>query len=134
MIDDYRAPLDSGIEPIAPVSPYVLVVSVGGSMEHRYRLSCDKPTWTGRKPHDSFVDYDYLHIPGSVARYNCGFEWDTKEKRFWVITGGAGYVRINAEAVYPQQRRLLNEGDVIIVSRENGGPHCVRLALVTLEK
>jgi len=49
-------------------------------------------------------------------------------------TGGSAYVWINAEAVGPQQRRLLSDGDVIIVCRENGWTHCVRLALVTSEE
>ena len=129
MNDDRRVPPDSGIEPIAAVSPYVLDVSVGGSFEHRYRLSWDKPTWTGRRSHElydypSCVDYDYIHIPGSMFRYLCRFEWDAKEKRFWVTTGGAASVWINAEYVGPEQRHLLSDGDVILVSGENRGLVC----------
>ena len=113
-----------------PFSGYALDVSVGGSFQQRYPLRLDIPVWTGRRPHQSDVDFEYIHIPGSRVRYHCLFEWDAKEEQFWVTTGGAATVWINAEAVGWQQRRLLRENDVIIVSAESRGPDCVQLTLV----
>jgi hypothetical protein len=73
-----RFPPTGGVQPALPISPYALEVSVGGSFEGRYRLRWDKPTWTGRRPHQSYDDYEYIQIPGSRIRYHCLFEWDAK--------------------------------------------------------
>jgi hypothetical protein len=124
MNEDHRSP---------PCSDYALDVSVGGSFQQRYPLRLDILTWTGRRPHQSDVDFEYIHIPGSRVRCHCLFEWDAKEEQFWVTTGGAAAVWINGEAVGSQQRRLLRENDVIIVSAESRGPDCVRLTLVRVD-
>jgi hypothetical protein len=68
-----------------------------------------------------------------MARWHCLFEWDPKEGRFWVTAGGAATVWLNAQRseqrLGPQERRLLNDGDVVILS----GPQYPRLTLVRCE-
>jgi hypothetical protein len=55
MSGDSRLPPERVVQPICPYSPYALEVSVGGSFEGRYRLRSDKPTWIGRRPHESYA-------------------------------------------------------------------------------
>lgn len=124
---------DSGKQPTLPVHPYALDVSIGGSFEERHSLRRDKPTWTGRRPNESCADFDYIKIPGSLVRWHCLFEWDATAEQFRVTVGPWAAVWINAEDVGSGQRRLLNDGDVVIVSGVNRGRHCVRLTLVRCE-
>jgi hypothetical protein len=121
MNEDRRSP---------PFADYALDVCVGGVLQQRHRLRLDIPTWTGRRPDQSYEDFEYIQIPGSRVRYHCRFEWDAKEEQFWVTTGGAAAIWINEDAVGSQQRRLLRENDVIIVSADSQGPDCVQLTLV----
>jgi hypothetical protein len=134
MSGDSQSSAEKGARTTFPYSPYALEVSVGGSFEGRYRLRSDKPTWIGRRPHESREDFEYLHVPGSNVRWHCLFEWDAKAGRFSLTIRKE--VWINGEDVapphpnLPKQPRLLNEGDVIVVSGVSRGPYCVRVALV----
>src|SRR5262249_8458500 len=93
-------------------------------------LRRDKPTWTGRSPRWACADYEYIHISESRVRWQCLFEWDVKEERFRITTGPVASVWINAEDVGGVKRRLLHEGDVVIISGVKRGPSCVGLTLV----
>jgi len=130
-----NADFQSSPDKDAPYSPYALEVSVGGSFKRRYRLRSDKPTWIGGVPR-SRKEFEYILVPGTKARWHCMFEWDAKAGRFGLTIRSP--VWINGEDVagnppYPNlgiQPRLLNEGDVIIVSGMSRGPYCVRVTLV----
>ena len=133
MGEEVQPPVDAGVQPTVPGESHALDVSIGGDFKQRYPLRRDKPTWTGRRLHASCADHDYIQIPGSDVRWHCLFEWDAKKGRFAVTTGPMGCVWINMEDVGPQQRRFLEDGDVVIVSGESRGPRCVRLTLVRCE-
>lgn len=134
MSGDFQYSAEKDSRSAFPYSPYALEVSVGGSFEGRYRLRSDKPTWIGRRPHESAGDSEYIHVPGSKFRWHCLFEWDAEAGRFGLTIKWP--VWINGEDVgpthpnLPKQPRPLNEGDVIIVSGVSYGRYCVRVALV----
>jgi hypothetical protein len=134
MNGEKQSSADKGVRPAFPYSPYVLEVSVGGLFEGRYRLRSDKPTWIGRRPHESSEDFHYIHVPGTLLRFHCLFEWDGNEARLGLKVQAS--VWINGENVapdhanLPRQQRLIREGDVIIMSGENRGPRCVRVKIV----
>ena len=133
MKEDAQTVSEGAIQSPTPVDTHALDVSIGGVFEQRHPLRRDRPTWTGRRPTQRFEDCDYIEIPGSEVRWLCGFNWDPQEGRFWVTTGGAAYVWLNAQTreqlIGPNQQRLLIDGDVIIVSR----PHYLCLTLVRCE-
>ncbi len=124
--------IDNAAPSIPPTCPDALRVSIDGKSDRYYPLRRDKPTWIGRHPHGSFPDYNYIHLPASMLRYHCKFEWDSNSERFWVATGGRGNIWLNKEAVGCDERRPLNEYDVVIIISQTAHPYPVRLTVVRM--
>lgn len=119
--------------PVSRFSRYGLDLIVDGVVRQRLPLPADKPTWMGRRTHESCADFEYIHLPGSRVRFHCLFEWDTAQAQFRVTTGGAAEVRINEELVGSRQQRLIQENDVICLATETQGLERVQLILVRMD-